>query len=519
MALAARLIESIAVTGSRKADGSVNASGKVFIYEPGTNTAAPGFTSADCSEAWTLTEGGIPLDVAGKADIWVQDAVDVRVEDSDGAVLATLADFNKVGAAQVEIVNENYTGAVTDDVSGDVTQELGGQTDLDTVLTNLGESLGPDGEYQESAGATPRPYIEVIRGMQISVKDFGARGDGLADDTAAIQLAFNEAKRLSTRLYVDPGTYRTSSALSLAGASGVQIVGAGLVASTILCYSSASNILALSTCTSCGVRDLSLAFSAASTYSCLVDTSGILNRHDNVSAYLGTVNIDVSGSQLVLRDCVSTPTLDAASRGLRSAVPVCTISGGNYLAGGGASIEFTGSAQNTSIHSASFGTGVPGPSSAPGILFSGIGTGHFSIFGCPTLGAMGSTTTPIDTTALTAWPSIRQWGNGIKGYTTTGSTHTPNIMVGNPQRLTGASGATTVNAPVYTPTGIDAEDRYFDFEFINNAGGTTWTLNAIYVLDSILGSLPTTAGHRIYSKFYWDSATSKLREVSRTLSA
>ena len=43
----------------------------------------------------------------------------------------------------------------------------------------------------------------------VSVKDFGAVGDGVTDDTAAIQSAVNDAAGKS--LYVPSGTYRLDS--------------------------------------------------------------------------------------------------------------------------------------------------------------------------------------------------------------------------------------------------------------------------------------------------------------------
>jgi len=62
----------------------------------------------------------------------------------------------------------------------------------------------------------------------VSVADFGAVGDGIADDTAAINLAIAalNAGQIKT-LYLPPGTYRLTSALTTITKDGVSIYGAG----------------------------------------------------------------------------------------------------------------------------------------------------------------------------------------------------------------------------------------------------------------------------------------------------
>ena len=61
----------------------------------------------------------------------------------------------------------------------------------------------------------------------VSVKDFGAVGDGIADDTAALQAAFNEVKAV----YFPPGTYIISDTVNVTNAT--QVSGAGRGAAVI----------------------------------------------------------------------------------------------------------------------------------------------------------------------------------------------------------------------------------------------------------------------------------------------
>lgn len=58
----------------------------------------------------------------------------------------------------------------------------------------------------------------------VSVKDFGAVGDGKADDQAALQKAFDEAKATGKSVWLPPGTYNHSGVLTI---DGTTVTGAG----------------------------------------------------------------------------------------------------------------------------------------------------------------------------------------------------------------------------------------------------------------------------------------------------
>lgn len=88
---------------------------------------------------------------------------------------------------------------------------------FDAVGTPIaGELLaGPAGSFLAAgAGAVPRSYLE--RGCEhLSVKDFGAAGDGVADETAALQAALAALPAAGGRLYLPAGRYRVSAPLVL----------------------------------------------------------------------------------------------------------------------------------------------------------------------------------------------------------------------------------------------------------------------------------------------------------------
>lgn len=88
---------------------------------------------------------------------------------------------------------------------------------------------------QSGAGATSRTVAAKLREV-VSVKDFGAVGDGVADDTTAIQIAANAAMAARGVLWFPPNNagafYKTTA--SIVFASACQISGAGPQAVTVM---------------------------------------------------------------------------------------------------------------------------------------------------------------------------------------------------------------------------------------------------------------------------------------------
>ena len=89
----------------------------------------------------------------------------------------------------------------------------GNDSALRTDLADASASLAGSrlsGFRQTGTGATARTVDAKLK-ETVSVTDFGAVGDGVTDDTAAIQAALNA----SSNIYLPPGTYKTTAPLLL----------------------------------------------------------------------------------------------------------------------------------------------------------------------------------------------------------------------------------------------------------------------------------------------------------------
>jgi parallel beta-helix repeat protein len=109
------------------------------------------------------------------------------------------------------------------------------------------------GWSQNGAGATTRFLQDKVRDL-VSVKDFGAIGDGVADDTLAIQTAVTScAGRI---LELPAGTYIVSSAINLV--SNTTIAGVGTIKLKDNCSPKPADILRCNTATNIDISDITI---------------------------------------------------------------------------------------------------------------------------------------------------------------------------------------------------------------------------------------------------------------------
>jgi Pectate lyase superfamily protein len=109
---------------------------------------------------------------------------------------------------------------------------LGRQVSRTLVLLAFCSSLFSQSYLYPSAQAVVRPIADKLADT-MSVKDFGARGDGVTDDTSSLRAAISAAQSAQRSLYVPAGTY-VFRGLILAG--GVDVYGDGAPLYSVLKY-------------------------------------------------------------------------------------------------------------------------------------------------------------------------------------------------------------------------------------------------------------------------------------------
>jgi hypothetical protein len=97
--------------------------------------------------------------------------------------------------------------------------------------TSLVNSAGAVTFLQAGTGAVPRSVQSKERDI-VSVKDFGAVGDGVTDDTAAIQAAVNAAEaNRNNEIYFPVGNYVIAGTITIHG--GIRLIGSGAMGAQV----------------------------------------------------------------------------------------------------------------------------------------------------------------------------------------------------------------------------------------------------------------------------------------------
>lgn len=489
----AQLIQSLAIAGARDSSGNPVSSGVAWFFEiGGGSTQATVYSDEDGT---VIATQPVVLDAGGRAVVFTVGPVRMVIQDSTFADVSDVDQVNVNTAEAVRVDSASWTDPFLDEV-------------LDVLGTSVG---GTDGKYLESSGATARTIKSKFSELSISVKDFGAKGDGLQVDTTAVQAAINRVAFLGGgEVYFPPGTYLTDQLLTCA-TSGVSLRGAGRGVSIIKLNSATLNGITFTGCTGFSIRDLELVAASSSSGTGITFATCTKFAMSGVYVHLFYVECAMtSGQYVAIRDTElrSASTAGSAGRSITltdtSNVNV-TASIMDCLGASSKTVEVLGSSSSLAIFqssTSSTGTFVYFATAASGNGFRFVGNG----IGGTAFGFADSVV-PLN---------FFQRGNGIDGSATTsavGNTQTPVLITGPDIKLTAASGGAgtvTVGLPAVLPIST-AKDVFYDFTFVNAAGGAvTWTLNGVFVVSA---AIPTTDAHTIGVRFRWDGA--KLREVSR----
>jgi hypothetical protein len=198
--------------------------GLVKIYRRGTTTRVTCYTDFEGQDSFDQPDDGIRLDANGSTVVYVNASVNCLVYSSSGTLVRTFV--AGTGAPAVEVINQSFTG--TDYETG--RSAASKPTSLDSVLTKWKTSAGAV-DFQVLVGGVATDLDDAmtgLRGFFFNVKDaaYGAVGDGVTDDTQAIQTALDAAETAGSGIVILPyGTYLTSSVLTVA--RGVSVMGVG----------------------------------------------------------------------------------------------------------------------------------------------------------------------------------------------------------------------------------------------------------------------------------------------------
>jgi hypothetical protein len=238
-------------------DGNVLSGGKIYTYAAGSSTPAATYTSSNGAIPHT---NPIILDSAGRVptgEIWLTDGISYKfvLNNSVGTLIGTYDNIVGINSNFINYTNQQEiqtatanqtvftlttmeyqpgTGSLSVFVDGVNQYGPGAQYAFtetsSTVVTFInGLHVGASVKFTTSAinassygDASQITYIAAGTGavatnvqaklrQTVSVKDFGAVGDGIVNDTTAIQAALNAHKNV----HFPAGTYKITSALIL----------------------------------------------------------------------------------------------------------------------------------------------------------------------------------------------------------------------------------------------------------------------------------------------------------------
>ena len=194
--------------------------------QPGPGVTTPKVTWADAGET-VIKTNPIILDARGETTVFWSGTYNVRLETAAGNLIYTVE--NIAAGPDANADNISYTPSGT--------SLLPVSTVKDALDTLSNQSTGSDfvGFLQSGANAVRRSSRSKMRDV-VSVKDFGAIGNGIADDTLAIQAAINAVSAAATAfagtVLFPHARYRITAPLTLAIGVHLELDGSTIVQAT-----------------------------------------------------------------------------------------------------------------------------------------------------------------------------------------------------------------------------------------------------------------------------------------------
>lgn len=221
------------------ANGNPLVGGKLYSYAAGTTTPLATYTS---ETGGTANTNPVILDASGSANVWLgsalykfklttSDDVELWTVDNVGGY-ATLAQLAVAGGADLIGYQGAGAGAVVQTVQDKLRttvadSDYDSEVNYDLAREALTAIVDHPVKVNDIGDAVNRLLSAKLTDM-ISVKDFGAVGDGTTNDYTAFQNAIDYCHTNFRTLYVPAGTYKINSTLTKASSFyGVNIVGEG----------------------------------------------------------------------------------------------------------------------------------------------------------------------------------------------------------------------------------------------------------------------------------------------------
>ena len=206
--------------------------GQIYTYE--ANTTTPKVTYKD-PYGLTPNTNPIILDAAGEADIYLDGTYRIRITDRNDVLVNDVAKIGSWFSDNLQDTLDNISGAM--------------DNALKPILQNLDDAINT----AAAAGAGANGWTDLLVRTQynrtmrdklsefVSVKDFGAVGDGVTDDTTALQNAFNSKKRV----YVPEGVYLHTGLVVDYSTKQAHLEGAGWSKSILKCVASGKHSITI----------------------------------------------------------------------------------------------------------------------------------------------------------------------------------------------------------------------------------------------------------------------------------
>lgn len=193
-----------------------------FLYSPGSGNlvvSVDGVAQIPGSSYTETNTSTITFSTGLHVGALVEFNIDTNVNNGSVLNAGDIVEFitnSALGAGNFPATEVSIADAghyyTSDNVEGAL-QEVG--ADIQSINTQIGDLNATQIAYTYPAVGAASQTVEQRLAQYVSVKDFGAVGNGTTDDTSAIQAAIDSLDATGGVVYFPQGVYKTTSALTL----------------------------------------------------------------------------------------------------------------------------------------------------------------------------------------------------------------------------------------------------------------------------------------------------------------